>query len=89
MFDPNIPQEGTEIEAVQMRGQHNGLKALIDAVATLTAAQVDGTNTLPPGTPANASVSVIGQTLHGMINNAMSSNSATINRYVGHELCRS
>jgi hypothetical protein len=38
--------------------------SLINALATVMAAQVDGTNTLPPGTPANASVSVIGQTLH-------------------------
>ena len=31
-FDPNIPQAGTEIDAVQMRSQLNGLKDLIDAV---------------------------------------------------------
>ena len=31
-FDPNIPQAGTAIGAVQMRSQLNGLKALIDAV---------------------------------------------------------
>ena len=31
-FDPSLPQEGTEINAVQMRSQLNGLKALIDAV---------------------------------------------------------
>ena len=32
MFDPNLPQAGTEIDAVQMRDQLNGLKDLIDAV---------------------------------------------------------
>jgi hypothetical protein len=64
MFDPNLPQAGTEIDAVQMRGQLNGLKDLIDAVPTLDAALVDSTNTLPQGSPANASVSVIGNTLH-------------------------
>ena len=32
MFDPNLPQEGTPLDAVQMRSQFNGLKALIDAV---------------------------------------------------------
>ena len=63
-FDPNLPQEGTPLDAVQMRSQLNGLKAIIDAILTLTAAQVDSTNTLPPSTPANASVSVVGNTLH-------------------------
>ena len=63
-FDPNLPQEGTPLDAVQMRSQLNGLKAIIDAILTLTAAQVDGVNTLPPSTPANASVSVVGNTLH-------------------------
>jgi collagen type I alpha len=64
MFDPNLPQEGTPLDAVQMRSQLNGLKAIMDAILTLTAAQVDGTNTLPPGSPANASVAVVGNTLH-------------------------
>jgi collagen type I alpha len=64
MFDPNLPQEGTPLDAVQMRSQLNGLKAIMDAILTLTAAQVDGTNTLPPSTPANASVAVVGNTLH-------------------------
>ena len=30
-FDPTKPQAGTEIDAVEMRGQLNGLKSLIDA----------------------------------------------------------
>jgi hypothetical protein len=48
MFDPNLPQEGTPLDAVQMRSQLNGLKALIDAALGITAAaQVDATNTLP------------------------------------------
>jgi hypothetical protein len=64
MFDPNLPQAGTEIDAVQMRGQLNGLKDLIDAILTVTAAQVDATNTLPPGDPAAVTVSVTGNTLH-------------------------
>ena len=63
MFDPNLPQEGTEMDAVQMRSQLNGLKALIDAIVTLNAAQVDAVNTLPPGSPAAAGVSVTGATL--------------------------
>jgi hypothetical protein len=48
----------------QMRGQLNGLKDLIDAIQTITAAQVDATNTLPPGDPAAVTVSVTGDTLH-------------------------
>jgi hypothetical protein len=64
MFDPNLPANGTHGSSAQMRGQLNGLKALIDAVPTLSAAQVDSVNTLPQGTPANATVSVIGNTLH-------------------------
>jgi hypothetical protein len=64
MFDPNLPQENTPADAVQMRSQLNGLKAIIDAILTVTAAQVDGVNTVEPGTPANASVSVTGNTLH-------------------------
>jgi hypothetical protein len=64
MFDPNLPQEGTPLDAVQMRSQLNGLKAIIDAILTLTAAQVDGVNTVEPGNPANATVSVTGNTLH-------------------------
>ncbi len=63
-FDPNLPQEGTPLDAVQMRSQLNGLKAIIDAILTLTAAQVDGVNTVEPGNPANATVSVNGNTLH-------------------------
>lgn len=47
-----------------MRGQLISLKALIDAILTITAAQVDGVNTLPPGNPANMSLNVIGNTLH-------------------------
>ena len=47
-----------------MRNQLNGLKAIIDAILTVTAAQVDSTTTLPQGSPANASVNVVGNTLH-------------------------
>jgi len=63
-FDPNLPQEGTPLDAVQMRSQLNGLKAIIDAILTVSAAQVDGVNTVEPGNPANATVSVSGNTLH-------------------------
>jgi len=64
MFDPNLPQASTEIDAVQMRSQLNGLKDLIDAIQTITAAQVDATNTLPPGSPAQVVLTLAGATLH-------------------------
>lgn len=64
MFDPTLPQAGTEIDAVQMRSQLNGLKALIDAIVTLTAAQIDGVSTVNPGDPASVGLTVIGNTLH-------------------------
>jgi len=64
MFDPNLPIENTEIDAVQMRGQLTGLKDLIDAVQSVTSVQVDGVDTLNPGDAANVSLSVIGSVLH-------------------------
>jgi hypothetical protein len=63
-YDPNLPQAGTEIDAVQMRAQLTSLKTLIDAVPTITSAAVDAVNTLPAGDPAAVSVSVIGDVLH-------------------------
>ena len=51
-YDPPLPQAGTEIDAVQMRAQLNGLKDLIDAIQTISAAQVDAVNTVPPENPA-------------------------------------
>jgi len=63
-FDPALPVDGALIIAQALRNQFNGLKALIDAIASVDAAQVDGTNTLPAGSPASVSVSVVGDTLH-------------------------
>jgi hypothetical protein len=64
MFDPNYPPLNADIESTPLRTQFNGLKDLIDAVPAINAAQVDSTNTLPQGSPANASVSLIGNSLH-------------------------
>src|SRR5258706_6791781 len=63
-FNPNAPQPGDALDANLIRTQLNGLKALIDAILAVTAAQVDGVNTVNPGDPANVSVSVVGNTLH-------------------------
>jgi hypothetical protein len=63
-YDPTLPQPGTEMDADQMRAQFNGLKALIDAVSSVTSAVVDAVNTLPPGSPAAVTVSLNGGVLH-------------------------
>jgi hypothetical protein len=63
-FDPAWPQNGQNIDADRFRGQFAGIIDLIGSGSGINAAQVDNTNTLPPSTPANASVSVVGNTLH-------------------------
>ena len=63
-YDPSFPADGVLIESLPFRDQFHGIKDLIDAIVTLTAAQVDGVTTLDPGNPANAAVSVVGNTLH-------------------------
>ena len=63
-FDPTYPPTNALIESAPLRGQFNGLKDLIDAISSITAAQVDGVNTLPPSSPAQVNVSVSGNTLH-------------------------
>lgn len=63
-FDPTKPANNSANSSAEMRSQLTSLKALIDATLTITAAQVDGVNTVPPGNPANVSLSVIGNTLH-------------------------
>lgn len=63
-FDPAQPADNSPLSSQVMREQLTSLKALIDAILTITAAQVDGVNTLNPGDPANATVTVNGNTLH-------------------------
>ena len=64
MFDPTYPPTNALIESAPLRGQFNGLKDLIDAIATLNAAVVDGVTTLPPGDPATVFLSLTGSTMH-------------------------
>ncbi len=64
MFDPNKPADHSPLSSAEMRSQLQGLKAIIDAILTVTAAQIDGVNTVNPGDPADVSVSVVGNTLH-------------------------
>ena len=63
-FDPSLPQENTPVDAVQMRGQLNGLKDLIDAVPTVTSAGGDVVHNLPPGESPVVGVSITGGVLH-------------------------
>jgi len=62
-FDPALPVDGSLIVANELRGQFNGLKALIDAIVSVDAAVVDGVSTLPAGDPAQASVAVVANVL--------------------------
>ncbi len=64
MFDPNLPQEQTLCDAVQMRAQFTGLKDLIDALNVILSATVDGVNTINFGDPATATPNLVGNTLH-------------------------
>ncbi len=63
-YDPQWPQNGQNIDADRFRGQFAGIIDLIGNGSGINAAKVDSTNTLPQGSPANASVSVVGNTLH-------------------------
>ena len=63
-FDPTKPAANSTNSSAEMRGQLTSLKALIDAVQSILAAQVDGVTTLNPGDPAAVTVAVIGDTLH-------------------------
>ncbi len=63
-YDPTLPVNNSKVRASELRGQFQGLKALIDAITTLTDAQIDATNTLPPGEPANVTLTINGNTLH-------------------------
>jgi len=63
-FDPTFPLDNSTAVAAQMRAQLNALKALIDATASVTSAQIDSVTTLPPGAPATVGLTLVGQTLH-------------------------
>lgn len=64
-YDPDIPAFNAELTSAMLLGQFRGLKDLIDqAVAGITAAQVDGVTTLYPTDPATVSVSITGGVLH-------------------------
>jgi hypothetical protein len=63
-YDPSLPLPNSPLESQVIRDQLQSLFVLINNIVTVTAAQVDSTNTLPQGSPANVNVSVSGGTLH-------------------------
>ena len=64
MYDPNFPPTNADLESLPFRNQFQGLKALIDAVQSITGAQVDAVNTLNPGDAAQASLTLSGNVIH-------------------------
>jgi hypothetical protein len=63
-FDPSLPAPNTPLHSAVIRGQFQGLKELLDSVSGVTSAVVDSVTTLPTGSPAQVSVSVVGTELH-------------------------
>jgi hypothetical protein len=63
-YDPTLPLPNSPLESQVIRDQLQSLFVLINNIVTVTAAQVDGVNTLPPGSAAGVSVNVVGNTLH-------------------------
>ncbi|MCX6858101.1 MAG: hypothetical protein NTV80_24730 [Verrucomicrobia bacterium] len=63
-YDPTQPLPNSPLESQVIRDQLQALFNLINNIVSVTAVQVDSTSTLPQGTPANASVSMVDSTLH-------------------------
>ncbi|MCP5557295.1 MAG: hypothetical protein H7A55_06045 [Verrucomicrobiaceae bacterium] len=63
-YDPNFPPTNAELTSPAFRDQFQGLKTLIDAIPSITNAQVDSITTLNPGDPATVGVSITGGVLH-------------------------
>lgn len=63
MFDPTQPANNSALSSAVMRSQLTSLKALIDAIVSIIAAQVDGVVTLNPGDPAFVTLTVDGSLL--------------------------
>ena len=59
MFDPSLPADHSPNSAVEMRGQLNGLKELIDATPGVTSAGVDSVTTVGPGEAASVTISFV------------------------------
>ena len=62
-YDPDLPQENTEIDAAQMRGQLQGLFEAFLA-GRITSVAIDAVNTINAGDPASVSAQITGNVLH-------------------------
>ncbi len=58
-FDPDIPPNNVQVRAAELRGQFQGLKALIDAVPGVASALIGTVSTLPPGSSATADLQIV------------------------------
>jgi hypothetical protein len=58
-----LPADHIPASAGQMHGQLDELTALVDAIVSTVAAQIDVVNTLDPGDPAAVAVNVTSSTL--------------------------
>ena len=63
-FNPALPTDGSLVVADVLRDQFNGLAAMIDAIASVNAAQIDGVQTLLPNAQAFVTLTVTNETLH-------------------------
>ena len=63
-YDPSLPAAGSPLQSQVIRDQFHGIKDLIDAVPTITAAQVDVVNTVGAGQSAAVSTSIAANVLH-------------------------
>lgn len=63
-FDPSLPAPNSPLESQVVRDQLQALFVLINNIASISAAQVDSVNTVPPGNPAQVGLTVNGSTLH-------------------------
>lgn len=63
-YDPTLPAPNSPLESQVIRDQLQALFVLINNIVNLSAAQVDGVNSVPAGSPAQVAVSVYGTTLH-------------------------
>ena len=63
-FDPSLPAPHAPLESQVIRDQLQALFVLINAVQSISGAQIDAVNTLNPGDAAQASLTLSGNVIH-------------------------
>lgn len=63
-FDPSLPLPNSSASSAVLRSQFNGLKALIDALQTVSGVAIDSVTTLPPGSAATVTAFISSGILH-------------------------